>query len=114
MHGKSWARVAQAVKTRNGDQCLKRWGHALDPGLDHRCWSEEEDLVLGDAVERLGNHWAQICASYFPGRSALTIRRRHQVLENRNSAVSRRLDSGPFLFVEKSGAPPMAGYIDKH
>jgi len=46
-HGTNWARVAPEVRTRNGDQCSKRWNHAIGPGLDHSTWTPEEVCAPG-------------------------------------------------------------------
>jgi hypothetical protein len=41
-YGTSWVPVARHVRTRNGDQCAKRWRENLDPALNHSPWTAEE------------------------------------------------------------------------
>ena len=96
--GEGWTRVSELVQTRSGDQCMKRWRDYVNPRLNHGPWSPEEDEKLKQAVAHLGRSWAQITAEYLPERSALAIRHRFQVLENRSSPVNQRLNAGPFLF----------------
>lgn len=81
--GKQWTQVAGLVRTRNGDQCLKRWCEVLDPQIDRRPWTEEEDASLLEAVTQCGRNWAQIATRYFPRRSASALRYREQTLRNK-------------------------------
>lgn len=37
-----WRKVSQDVKTRNGDQCWKRWNDCLKPEINHSPWSMQE------------------------------------------------------------------------
>lgn len=41
-HGVKWRMVSEDVKTRNGDQCWKRWNDCLKPDIDHSPWSAQE------------------------------------------------------------------------
>lgn len=41
-HGTKWARVAADMKTRNGDQCSKRWNDTMNPEIDHSVFTAEE------------------------------------------------------------------------
>ncbi|KIK68338.1 hypothetical protein GYMLUDRAFT_713954 [Collybiopsis luxurians FD-317 M1] len=41
-YGRKWTMIAQAVQTRNSDQCAKRWKDTLDPSINKAEWTEEE------------------------------------------------------------------------
>jgi len=41
-YGARWSKIAEAVGTRNGDQCWKRWYDCLDPRIDKSPWTAEE------------------------------------------------------------------------
>ncbi len=42
LYGARWSKIAEAVGTRNGDQCWKRWYDCLDPRIDKSPWTAEE------------------------------------------------------------------------
>lgn len=42
LYGARWSKIAEAVGTRNGDQCWKRWYDCLDPRIDKSPWTPEE------------------------------------------------------------------------
>src|SRR5690349_24982999 len=42
VYGARWSKIAEAVGTRNGDQCWKRWYDCLDPRIDKSPWTAEE------------------------------------------------------------------------
>jgi hypothetical protein len=41
-YGARWSKIAEAVGTRNGDQCWKRWYDCLDPRIDKSPWTPED------------------------------------------------------------------------
>ena len=42
LYGARWSKIAEAVGTRNGDQCWKRWYDCLDPRIDKSPWTADE------------------------------------------------------------------------
>lgn len=42
LYGARWSKIAEAVGTRNGDQCWKRWYDCLDPRIDKGPWKSDE------------------------------------------------------------------------
>jgi hypothetical protein len=56
----NWAEVAVLVPGRTARQCRKRWSLYLDPSIKHRPWTQEEDELLIELHDKLGNEWAQI------------------------------------------------------
>ncbi|KGO77355.1 hypothetical protein PITC_044280 [Penicillium italicum] len=78
--GKSWTVVATAVKTRNADQCAKRWKQFLDPELDRSQWTDKENKLLQEAHDKYGRRWKEIQAKYFPTRSRNAIKNQYTIL----------------------------------
>ncbi|KAK1356862.1 hypothetical protein POM88_050118 [Heracleum sosnowskyi] len=62
-------------KQFKGNQLWDRYNYHLRPGIQKEAWSEEADLKLMEAHEKLGNKWTEI-AKVLPGRSAGNIKNR--------------------------------------
>ncbi|MCL7046409.1 hypothetical protein MKW94_002471 [Papaver nudicaule] len=76
---KSWQKMAQFVPGRTQVQCRERWVNCLDPSLNLKEWTEEEDCLLKAAVEEYGHCWSKVAAS-LPGRTDSKCLRRWKVL----------------------------------
>lgn len=56
----NWIAVASLFKSRTDVQCRERWCNILDPALNGREWSKQEDELLLLAVIKYGKRWAQV------------------------------------------------------
>jgi hypothetical protein len=80
---KAWAKVANVLPGRIGKQCRERWMSHLNPAIDHGPWSAEEDVVLFELHEQLGNRWNEMRRK-LPNRSVNSIKNRwYSVLSKR-------------------------------
>ncbi|KAK3298708.1 Homeodomain-like protein [Chaetomium fimeti] len=83
LYGARWSKIAEAVGTRNGDQCWKRWYDCLDPRIDKSPWTTEEDTKLLHLVAQTGRNWSDIVHQHFPNRTSLAAKNRYSILQRK-------------------------------
>ena len=64
----NWTLIANHLPGRIGKQCRERWYNHLDPNVNKEPFTEDEEKILIDAQNRLGNKWCDI-SSLLPGRT---------------------------------------------
>jgi hypothetical protein len=82
---KNWAQLAARLSGRVGKQCRERWRNHLDPDVNREAWTEQEDQILIELHDKIGNQWVKIAES-LPGRSDNAIKNRW------NSTLKKRLE----------------------
>jgi iron-sulfur cluster repair protein YtfE (RIC family) len=84
----NWREIASLLPGRSGKQCRDRWCNVLDPRRKRSKWTQEEDAVVLEAYQRLGNSWAAI-QQLLPGRTQLQVRDRLRTIVRRSQASAR-------------------------
>ena len=72
---KGWGKVASYLPGRTARQCRERWIGYLDPNIKYEPWTENEDMLLIDLIQKNGHKWTLISKA-FVGRTDNDVKNR--------------------------------------
>ncbi|KAL2934011.1 Transcription factor CSA, partial [Bienertia sinuspersici] len=96
----NWNFIAEKLDARSGKSCRLRWFNQLDPKINKRPFTEEEEERLKTAHKLYGNKWA-IIARLFIGRTDNAVKNHWHVMKAREE----RENSCLFARKELSSSP---------
>jgi hypothetical protein len=83
-----WNLISSHMNRRNARQCRERYKNYLSPVYRNTPWSTDEEHLLAEKVNELGQKWSAI-AKFFEARSDVNVKNHWAAMVTRNERVMR-------------------------
>ena len=87
-----WKQISDRFPNRNIRQLKDRWTNYLSPNVVNRAWTQQEDFLLLQSIQRFGRKWKSI-TQFFPGRTDIQIKSRFNVLQRKYKNEEKMRDN---------------------
>ncbi|MDR0445403.1 MAG: hypothetical protein LBG98_03965 [Puniceicoccales bacterium] len=84
----NWKIIASQMPNRDAKQCRDRWLNYLRPGINRDLFSPEEDELLISLFKEYGSKWSFFAKEYFPNRTDMDLKNRHNQLKHATFLIS--------------------------
>lgn len=88
---RSWSEISRKMEGRTSKQCRVRWMNCLCPTIRRDEFSQQEDAIIMNSWNNLGNSWVKI-AKLLPGRTENSVRSRFRHLKKVSENSSNSLE----------------------
>ena len=85
-----WEDAPKYVPTKNMRQCRDRWNKYLNPNIDTKEWTEEEDKLLIRLYNQYGPKWVSL-SHRFCGRTDIQLKNRFKILKRKQIAAEKKM-----------------------
>ena len=100
--GYNWEDIAKKMHRKNKRQVRDRWLWYLNPELKAQPFTEEEDMLLEEKLNEIGNKW-RVIAKFFPGRTDVSLKNRWSMIQRQRSSDSNKTQRKRKITPQSSG-----------
>ena len=96
-----WKLISSYFPNRNSRQCKERWNNFLNPDINKKPWTEEEDKLLFEKYEEFGSQW-KVISTFFNQRTHISLRNRMMKLKRHMKSKEKSEDVSFMKFENES------------